>query len=545
MSDETASTEKVEGVVPPEGRAELPVGQDFPEGSIPKMPTGRDCTGRLPDEFVQRVIKDAEEFKRLWLDSMDFNIQQPYVLDLAWDEPFFGSLSRRIAKVKTGSIPTAGVTVGDGLMEMFWNPIFFKHGLREGLGTGAPPEELTAEDAKKLNDAHRARVRGVLKHEFYHIIFEHVTRRRQTPAVLWNVATDCAINSLIPRTELPDFCLFPGEMYIPRDAPPDWKPGLIARLIKELPAEKESEWYMSYLLQHPEVQDAMQRARARARGVGVPDPGGKGGEGQEEGEQSGGGSGSDGAFNRALEEELYGKGGGQFDDHNMWDRLSDDQRDMMRDYIRDIFRDCVREAESRSNGWGNLPESIRAHLKKLISRNVDWRELLNQFIGRSMSCRTTSSIKRVNRRAPWDFPGRKRMYSARPMLAVDESGSVSDWAVALFFAEMSTLGNLTEYDLVPFDHTVDEKNIQRVRRGTQPVLKRTRCGGTDFSAPIKYANEHRDRYDAVIILTDGECCPPIKCNVPLAYVIAPGHKLCFEPGPGVTVIQMSDTRKER
>lgn len=477
-----------------------------------RVPTRGDYTGKLPAEFVDKLIKDAEEFKRLWLDSLSFDIQLPHLVDLGWDEPFFGSLSRRIAKVRTGAISTAGVTVSDNTMEMFWNPIFFKNVLK------------------------REQVRGVLKHELYHIILEHVTRRRQAPATLWNAATDCAINSLIPRDELPDFCLLPGELYTPPDPPPGWQPGLISRLIKEMPRGKSSEWYMSYLLQHPEVQDAMERARGRAQ-KGEGDDAGSG--------QPGQGTGAEGrAFNRALEEELYGAGGGQFDDHDIWDRLSDDQRDMMRDYVRDIFRDCVREAESQGNGWGNVPESIRAHLKKLISREVDWRALINQFIGRSMSCRTTSSLKRINRRAPWDFPGRKRLYSARPMIALDQSGSMADEWVALFFAEVGNLGNLTEFDLVPFDHTVDEKNIQVVRRGQQPKLQRTRCGGTDFSAPVRYANERPERYDASIILTDGECCSPIKAIKPLAYIIAPGCKLAFDP-QGATVIYMTDTRKNR
>ena len=69
-------------------------------------------------------------------------------------EPFFAALSRRINKSKTNAIPTAGVRLneGSGTFEMVYNPEFF--------------ERLS--DKQKL---------GVLKHEFYHIIFEHVTGR--------------------------------------------------------------------------------------------------------------------------------------------------------------------------------------------------------------------------------------------------------------------------------------------------------------------------------------------------------------------------------
>ena len=136
------------------------------EESMPKMPMPDDFTGKLPEELTQDWIKSVEEFIRLWKDSQDFSLQLPYLVDLGWEEPFFGSLSRRIAKLKTASIPTAGVRVVHGLIEMLWNPIFFKHKIQ------------------------KEQVKGVIKHELYHVIFEHITSRRQKPHVLWNAATD-------------------------------------------------------------------------------------------------------------------------------------------------------------------------------------------------------------------------------------------------------------------------------------------------------------------------------------------------------------------
>ena len=68
-------------------------------------------------------------------------------------EPFFAALSRRIDKKASTAVPTAGVKVAEnGHFEMVYNPEFF-----EGL-----------------SDTHRL---GVLKHEFYHLVFEHVTGR--------------------------------------------------------------------------------------------------------------------------------------------------------------------------------------------------------------------------------------------------------------------------------------------------------------------------------------------------------------------------------
>ena len=68
---------------------------------------------------------------------------------LLFSEPFFAALSRRIDKRANRSIPTAGVRVNpeSGYFELSYNPEFFA----------------------KLTDKEMT---GVLKHEFYHLIFD-------------------------------------------------------------------------------------------------------------------------------------------------------------------------------------------------------------------------------------------------------------------------------------------------------------------------------------------------------------------------------------
>ena len=120
--------------------------------------------------------------------------KQPFDLELQLysllkDEPFFASLSRRINKSKTTAIPTAGVRVNPrtGRYEMVYNPEFFE----------------------KMTPVERA---GVLKHEFYHLVYEHVTGRLPPEGLtkMWNVATDLAINSHLIG-ELPEGGCFPQQ----------------------------------------------------------------------------------------------------------------------------------------------------------------------------------------------------------------------------------------------------------------------------------------------------------------------------------------------
>ena len=112
----------------------------------------------------------------------------PHLINLMWSEPFFSKILRRVTKRKTDSIPTAGVMAKDGQLMMWWNPRFLA--------------SLTS-----------AQVKGLLKHECYHLVFEHTTTRRHDPHIIWNYATDLAINSLIPEEELPEGGLIPGKAF--------------------------------------------------------------------------------------------------------------------------------------------------------------------------------------------------------------------------------------------------------------------------------------------------------------------------------------------
>ena len=107
------------------------------------------------------------------MNENSFNLNH-HIIGLLRNEPFFAALSRRINKMPSTAIPTAGVRVNPetAQFEMLYNPAFFA--------------KLTHEE--RLD---------VLKHEFYHLIFEHVTTRKPQDVGprIWNFAADLAINS--------------------------------------------------------------------------------------------------------------------------------------------------------------------------------------------------------------------------------------------------------------------------------------------------------------------------------------------------------------
>ena len=100
-----------------------------------------------------------------------------HIVDLLRDEPFFSALSRKMEKVASTRIPTAGVRFNDDKcrFELMYNPDFMA----------------------KMLDQDIKYVKGVLLHEFYHIMLLHVTSRLPGGKMTkkWNIATDLAINS--------------------------------------------------------------------------------------------------------------------------------------------------------------------------------------------------------------------------------------------------------------------------------------------------------------------------------------------------------------
>ena len=70
---------------------------------------------------------------------------------------------------------------------------------------------------------------GLLKHECYHLVFEHTTTRRMTPHIIHNYATDLAINSHL-QGELPEMACMPG-----------------VGPFEDLPLHQTAEWYLANL----------------------------------------------------------------------------------------------------------------------------------------------------------------------------------------------------------------------------------------------------------------------------------------------------------
>lgn len=370
---------------------------------------------------------------------------------LLMEEPFFAAISRRIDKRASYAIPTAGVMINPDTaqFEMLYNPKFFAD----------------------LTDLERT---DILKHEFYHVLFEHVTGRMPADVKLklWNIATDLAINSHL--NNLPKGGLIPGEPDTP---------------FEHLPRGESAEWYLANMPDFNNDKGDNQSGPSSSESQG---------EGSSGGDPSDGDSQSDG-----IPDTL--------DDHSGWQECSQEIKDMAKERLKEVVRKAAEEA-SASNRWGSVSQATRKKVMKMLETKVDWRKVLRFFVKSSQRANRSSSIKRINRRYAYVHPGRKANRVARVAVSVDQSGSVDDNMLALFFAELNKLAQIAEFTVIPFDTQVDESKVFTWKKGQTKVPERVLQGGTCFDAPTEFVNNQG--FDGHIVLTD-MCAPkpkPSKCQ---------------------------------
>jgi predicted metal-dependent peptidase len=446
--------------------------------------------------------------------TTDFNLDR-HLISLLQDASFFAELSRHITKVPTLSIPTAAVAFNEKTdnLTLFWNPYFFGGGEYTvkaiDLATGAVVDKPIKYEA--LSDWE---IRGVLVHEFYHLVFGHLYGRRRKPADLWNVATDLAINSIIidsaktgasKRLEgdrpLPEFCLFPGVFPKKRDGSdfaPEEKAGMkLATIIEKLPTMQSSEWYFDKIQQ--EAEAAGETAESITGGGGID----------------------------------------SMDDHDAWDSVPDDMKEYVEGKVKSLVEKAAKHADSQAGGWGNIPADIVDDIRRSVASVINWKTVLRQFVGQLVRGGRTTSIKRINKRYPYIHPGVKRSYEAKLLVAIDMSGSVHNEMLVEFFGELGCLTKKVSIDVLPFDCSADVTEVFPWRRGQNVSPKRTRTGGTDFNAPTRVANDpkNRGRWDGMLIMTDGECSAPVGSRVKRGWVIGKGQKMMFETSE--LVVQMN------
>jgi predicted metal-dependent peptidase len=371
-----------------------------------------------------------------------FNLNM-HTARLLMREPFFAALSRRIDKISSTAVPTAGVRVNpdSGQFEMLYNPEF--------MGS--------------LSDRH---LQGILMHEFYHLIFEHVTGRlpadglKRIDNIAMDLSINCHISDYLPSEANPGPVVGEGEPMkacIPGEG-----------MFKDLPPFKTYEWYLEALKKMKEEQ-----------------------------EDEGGG-------------DPFG-GMDSMDDHEGFGEADGTTQEIAKERLKEAIKKAAEEAE-KGNNWGSVSHSMRQDIMDRIATKIDWRKVLRYFVKTSQRSDKRSTPRRLNKRFPKVHPGKRVRRHARIAVSIDQSGSVDDTMLTAFFSELNKLAEIAEFTVIPFDTEVAEDKIYIWKKGQTRKTERVLTGGTCFNAPTKYVNDKG--FDGHIILTDLMAPKPVasKCQ---------------------------------
>lgn len=377
----------------------------------------------------------------------------PHLIALMMDEPFYAYFLRYLTIAKTQQVETAVVRVQKNSLYLMYNPTF--------LMSLTPPE-----------------IRGLLKNKILHVALGHYTHRRRDPLAVSTVAAELAVNSEIPKKELPKYCIWPGKP-APLDSPcPD-----LAKLVESFQPHMSAEHYFGEIMHSPQAGTQCKEMQHTF----APDD---------------------------------------------YEELSDEDLILLDDMTKEALRKACKACNATGR-WGTISSTMRGQLQTACAHKVNWKGLLARFCGYSQRSKNrTLTWNRVNVGTlhPVYGPlsqGVKKEMRANIGVYYDQSGSMSDEDVAEICVTVAPLQKHVNFRSYAFDTEVDEESGIKWTGNTRPVFTRTLCGGTDFSAPTRHAIAKG--FNGLLIFTDGNAEKPCMSRIPRGFLVTPRNALAFIP----------------
>ncbi|MBR2870245.1 MAG: hypothetical protein IKB98_02540, partial [Clostridia bacterium] len=232
------------------------------------------------------------------------------------------------------------------------------------------------------------------------------------------------------------------------------------------------------------------------------------------------------------------KGKSIWDDHDKWKsagELTQEDRDKLAEWNKRL-KDACRAIEIReaSSGIGSIPLLAERRLKELTQSQMDWREVLADFIDEEIGDYSFSPPDKRYPDSPFYLPDYNEVVDMgvkNVLFMIDTSGSMSDSLVTLAYSEikgaidqfdgkLQGLLGFFEYKVVPPVPFYDENSFM--------VIKPKGGGGTNFHAIFDYVKEHmKDELPvSIVILTDGYAAFPPESSamgIPVLWIINNEH----------------------
>ncbi len=209
----------------------------------------------------------------------------------------------------------------------------------------------------------------------------------------------------------------------------------------------------------------------------------------------------------SLPEGDDGRGvGDSLDDHG-WEeaeQLSEEEKGDLEREVEEAIRQGVLVA-------GKLGSGGARDLEELLKPQIDWRDVLREFISTTCAGKDFSTWARPNRRFVSTgvyMPSGISEKVGELVIAIDTSASIGQCELTTFLSEVKSVCDnvrperirLLYWDTrVCADETYDHAETDTLVQSTKPAGG----GGTDVSCVSEYMTEHKIDPQAVIVFTDG------------------------------------------
>ena len=230
-------------------------------------------------------------------------------------------------------------------------------------------------------------------------------------------------------------------------------------------------------------------------------------------------------------------GHGGFDAHD-WDGAQEMSQEQIKELEKEVDQ-ALRQgqiAHQKVNGTG--AGGMGRELGDLLEPQIDWREVLREFVKSICSAKDASSWRRVNRRylsGDVYMPTLIGEKVGRIAIGIDTSGSIGGRELNRFLSEVKSIAEDVHpqfVDLIYWDSKVaaheeyDENSVANIVSSTKPAGG----GGTDPTAMMRYLKEKGITPECIVMLTDG-CISDWggEWNAPVLWTICNGASDVFAP----------------
>lgn len=179
------------------------------------------------------------------------------------------------------------------------------------------------------------------------------------------------------------------------------------------------------------------------------------------------------------------------------------ENDAQQQQIQQQIRNC-----EIARQWGSISHALQEQIRATLKPRFRFQTVLKGFRASILSNRRRLTRMRPNRRYDFAYPGSRREFDTKLLIAVDVSGSVSRPELNLALSAVNRLFRygIAQLDLITFDTEVRDQwhSLRRARSEWQLHGR----GGTSFQGVVEYLDQSDPPYDGAIILTDGHAPPP-------------------------------------